>query len=92
MEENWCALAIAILLKQPPETSFQILEEGKKNQGRSALDCKDTLDMISFREQGLTYREIGEMYGLKEYVVYKRIKYYNEHIKNNRPVVAGATI
>lgn len=91
MEENWYALIIAILLKQPPETSFQILEDGKKNRGKTSLSDNDTLDMIQYRKENLTYREIGEMYGLKDYVVYKRIKYYNEH-KKNRPTAMVAAM
>lgn len=83
MEENWYALMIAILLKQPPERSFQILFEGKKRvTGPSAFTDEDTIDMIKLKEQGCTYREIGEMYGISEGATCKRMQYYKKHKKD----------
>jgi len=87
MPENWYALIIAILLKQPPEAAFQIYKDGTKNRGVSALSTDDTLDMIQFREDGMKYKAIGEMYGLSESQTHRRINGFK--IKNNRPVSAG---
>jgi len=90
MEENWYALVIAILLKQPPEKAFQTLERGKINLGVSALNDNDTLDMIAFRENGVTYKEIAEMYGMNNSAVYHRIKYYKDHKKNRSTAMVAA--
>lgn len=79
MKENYYALIISILLNEPPEASFQILERGKRD--KYVLSDSDTQDMIVFRKQGLKYREIGEMYGLTECAAYKRIKYFNNYKK-----------
>jgi DNA-directed RNA polymerase specialized sigma24 family protein len=91
MQDNWYALVIAILFKQPPETAFQILEEGERNMNYSKLTELDTLDMIKFREEGITYREIGEMYGISESAAYKRIMYYKKHKKNRSTAMVAAT-
>ncbi len=82
MDENWYALVIAILLKAPQETAFQILELGQRNR-KSLLGIDDTRDMISFREQGYTLWEIADMYGISDSAVSKRIGYYKN--KKNRP-------
>lgn len=86
LEENWYALVIAILLKQPQETAFQILEIGKRNR-KSLLGTDDTRDMIRLREQGCSLWEIGDMYGISDSAVSKRIGYYKN--KKNRPTAIG---
>ena len=89
MEDNWYALVVAILLKVPPETSFKILNEGRTS-GNSVLNDNDTIDMIKFREEGTTYREIGEMYGISESAACKRMSYYKN--KKNRPTAMVAAM
>ena len=74
MQDNWYALVIAILFKQPPETAFQILEEGERNMNYSKLTELDTLDMIKFREEGITYREYQNQQHIKELCTIRNIK------------------
>jgi transposase len=50
----------------------------------------DTIDMIKFREEGITYREIGEMYGISESATYKRMKYYKDYKKNRSTAMVAA--
>lgn len=90
MNDNWYALVIAILFKQPPEAAFQILEDGVKNKGYSPLTELDTLDMIKFRGEGITYKEISEMYGITESAACKRIMYYKKHKKNRSTAMVAA--
>ncbi len=90
MEDNWYALVVAILFNQPPETAFQILEDGTRNLHYSKLTELDTIDMIKFREEGTTYREIGEMYGISESAACKRMSYYKN--KKNRPTAMVAAM
>jgi len=89
MQDNWYALVIAILFNQPPETAFQILEDGTRNLHYSKLTELDTLDMIKFREEGFTYKEIGEMYGISESAAHKRISYLK---KKNRSTAMVAVM
>lgn len=91
MQDNWYALVIAILFKQPPEAAFQILEDGVKNKGYSPLTELDTLDMIKFREEGVMLKEVGEMYGITEGAVCKRIEYFKRHKKNRSTAMVAAT-
>jgi len=77
LNENWYALCIAIILKTPPETSFQLLGVGKK-RSMSVLNFDDTIDMINFKSEGLTYKQIGEMYGISESAACKRMSYYKK--------------
>ena len=88
MEDNWYALVVAILFNQPPETAFQILEDGTRNLHYSKLTELDTLDMIKFREEGITYKKIGEMYGISESAAYKRISYLNKKNRSTAMVAA----
>ncbi|MDD4528241.1 MAG: AsnC family protein [Candidatus Margulisbacteria bacterium] len=90
MEDNWYALVVAILLKVPPETSFKMLNEGSRKVS-SALNDNDTLDMLKYREDGITFKEIGEMYGISESAAYRRMKYYKEHKKNRSAVTEAAS-
>lgn len=77
MNENWCALCIAIILKTPPETAFQILDIGQRNR-KSVLDFDDTRYMIKLKSEGLTYKQIGDMYGISDTAVCKRMSYYKK--------------
>jgi DNA-directed RNA polymerase specialized sigma24 family protein len=56
--------------------AFQMLLEGNKCKLNKLITTEDENDMKIFKAQGLTYNEIGEMYGISGEAVYKRIKYY----------------
>lgn len=68
---NMSALAIAILREDvyTAEDAFEILEGRRVIRNRGSVE-----EMIGLREYGLSYREIGEMFGLCESAVFYRIK------------------
>jgi hypothetical protein len=53
------------------ETNLKKASKGKKN-GRFRHDI-DTMELIRLREKGLSYREIGDIYGIKRKTVSHRI-------------------
>ena len=77
---NVAAMYIAILRDDvfTVEQAFRILED--KDIVRHRTSSEDTEDMIAMREQGMTYREIGEIYGMAESSILKRIKNYEKRI------------
>ncbi|MDR7856333.1 hypothetical protein [Tissierella sp.] len=87
---NIAALTIAICSEKYtlPEKAFSIISEEKFK-----LNDNDTEDMISLREQGTTFRAIGEIYGVSDSDILKRIKRYKAkkekelsdgHLKSSR--------
>lgn len=76
VKENIAAMYIAIVKEDAvtPEQAFAALE------GRELLkvyDHEDILDMLSLRIQGLTYKEIGEIYGLTKDNIYGKLRRFN---------------
>lgn len=77
MDENWAALFISIYKSVPPEAAFFMIENAKPISDiayTTVFTEKDTEDMVKLREMKITYREIREMYGLKDCTVFTRIK------------------
>jgi len=72
---NISALAIAILRNDVfiPEQAFAILYGGKYR-----LTDDDTRDMIALKEAGLSYKAIGDIYGLYQGAIFYRIKRLNK--------------
>ncbi|NFQ84150.1 hypothetical protein FDG04_02230 [Clostridium sporogenes] len=63
MNENWCALCIAILNPQAAtvEKAFELFEKGKLNK-RARMLKKDLEDAIKLKKE-MTYAELGKIYG-----------------------------
>lgn len=59
MEENWCVLCISILKHTTPEQAFELYNK-YNGQVNKSITQDDIKDMIKFREEGMTYNEIGE--------------------------------
>lgn len=88
MEDNWLALGIAILSPKfiTPEEAFDLLYiEERATRGKPSrrynktIDDKDIKDMMKLKfEQGYTYKEIADMYGVTAYTVYGRIRNYKK--------------
>lgn len=74
MQDNWYALIVSILKGVLPEQAFELMEN---NTYKPLYGSDHTSDMIKMHEQGMTYRDIGEIYGISESAICKRIK----HIK-----------
>ncbi len=70
-EVGWCALAVSILTTKTPEQAFELLDP---TDNLSVFSEKDTEDMIRLKEQGLTFKELGEIYNVHPSSVASRIK------------------
>lgn len=79
---NIAALCIAILRDDiaTPEQAFAILE---KREVKTAYNHEDTEDMIKMRYQGLSYKEIGEIYGISKDAAYWKIRRYKERTNSD---------
>lgn len=72
---NIAALTLAICSEvfMLPEAAFSTLEDSKFKIGNS-----DTEDMLALREQGVTYRDIAEIYDSTGSNIYHRLKRYKK--------------
>lgn len=76
--EGWIALGIAILSKGylTPETAFLKLFDGCMSQ--LPFTDEDTQDMIKLRGKGISFKEIGKMYGISDSTAFNRIKRFEK--------------
>ena len=76
---NITALCAAILRDDiaTVEQAFNAIDD---KQLRSVYNEQDTVDMAKMKARGLTYREIGEIYGLHKDCIYSKVKNYKEKI------------
>ena len=83
MKENYYALLICILRPDYSiDRSLQaMMDEVITKKRNTSITKKDIEDMIRMKEQGMTYEEIGEIYGLTKGAVYRRIKRFKEVIQ-----------
>ena len=81
MNECWYAFALALICHThlTPEMAFEQLAIGKKPKGKvyqsKALTADDVADMVKMKET-MTYKQIGQVYGMKADAVYTRIRRY----------------
>ncbi len=81
MNECWYALALAMMSKVylTPEKAFWFLSKGEKpknsnrSERRNELTLLDVQDMAKLKET-MSYKAIGEIYGMKADAVYNRIR------------------
>jgi len=85
MNECWQALIVAILAVDyhTPELAFDALNQGVKRRHvtkktesvpiHKSLTNIDVVDMITMKET-MTYKQIGNIYGMKADAVYNRIR------------------
>lgn len=68
---NYCALALAIAKRK-------YTVEGAINYFSPPVRATDkkseTADMLSMRASGMTYQQIGDVFGIKKCAVYNRIR------------------
>ena len=76
INEGFMALCVSILCSVPPERSFEILGCPSRTIRQPRLDITqdDVRDMAKLKAAGETYKAIGEMYGITDSAVYRRIK------------------
>ena len=86
MEENWCCLAISILTDCTPEQAVVIFEFGnnRKNKPTIRLSKEDFEGIREHKNNGLTWKYIGELFGLSESGVLKRFKKYEADCEKQR--------
>ncbi|MCF6466383.1 helix-turn-helix domain-containing protein [Clostridium sp. Cult2] len=74
---NIAAMYIAILREDiaTPEQAFAVVSDSSVVK---ATTDEDVLDMIVMKNQGLTYKQIAEIYGSTDSNIYHRIKRYKE--------------
>lgn len=83
MEYNFCAFALSILGNYTPEQAFDVLEHGAIKRKNNSEDVKkDIAEMVALKLRGLTYRAIGEIYGVSGDVVYTRIRRATGRLKD----------
>jgi len=81
---NYAALAVSILSDCFPEIAFEKLYNphcisvGKKS--RNMLTDTDIENMMRYKCQGLTYKQVGSIYGISDHCVNKRIQRYKKRI------------
>jgi DNA invertase Pin-like site-specific DNA recombinase len=79
MKENYYALLICIL--RPDFTIDRSTEFMIDGRLRKNLPKGEGIDeMIRMKQQGMTHKEIGEMFGISKDAVHKRIQRYKEAI------------
>jgi hypothetical protein len=76
VQENYYALIVAICSKKfvTIEQAFSILNTGKKVHVDDWQKKQIVEEMIALREKGLTYQQIGDIYGIGKDDVFKRIQ------------------
>ena len=74
---NYYALTVAILRGCTPEQAAELLETGRLRRGRIVNTdnlADDVAEMIDLKASGLTYKQVGEMFGCSADTVYTRIR------------------
>jgi len=82
-QENYCALALSIVKGYFPETAFAKLESPHPHTVDNIILPEDINLMKRYRKRGLTYKQIGNLFGLSMDVVYSRIKRNNTRTRKN---------
>ena len=74
---NIAALCVAILNENiaTVEQAFNAIED---KQRISVYNEQDTVDMTNMIEQGMTYKEVGDIYGLGRDTIFSRVKRYKK--------------
>jgi len=80
LERAWGILHIAVYYPKyiTPEQAEKLWETGEYSNIPNTSST--TKDILSFRENGMTYREIGETLGMKADAVYNRLRRYKGKI------------
>lgn len=73
-QENYCALALSIIDGCLPETAWARLNNPHPETVKAVILPEDINLMKRYRKHGLTYKQIGDIYGLSMDIVYSRIR------------------
>jgi hypothetical protein len=81
VQENYFALVVSILAVVPPEQAFMMLETGRRPM-RGNVGPDDAAELARLvEEDGMTYREVGAMYGVGKYTVFYWVKKWKAESK-----------
>ncbi len=70
--EGYYALLISIIANVTPDQAFAMYTTGKKP--RIALDKRADVEMLTLRQRGYTNEVIGEMFGITQCAISRRVK------------------
>lgn len=73
MNENWCALYLAIVCEYLPEDALKAVGEARPI--RHEWVREDIEDIIAYRKQGMPWKAIGEIYGKKDSTMHHMCTY-----------------
>ena len=82
LTDNYHALTLAIMNpKFSVDKAVRRIMPGTLNDTtQRKTSPEENEDMLALRSQGLTYREIGEIFGIKADAVYNRIRRIRERV------------
>lgn len=80
MDENYCALYIAIIKECNVEDAFRLYHYGHKKVVYNK-NGEEIENMIKLKNQGYTYQQIGDIYGIARNTVCEKIKRYKNKIE-----------
>lgn len=69
--EGYYALYISILANVTPDQAFEMYFSGKKP--RMKFDKEDEELILSLKQKGYTNRAIGQLFGINEFTLAKRV-------------------
>lgn len=77
LRENLYALILSAHTGCTPEMAFRELS-GQKGKHNTTITQADVLEMARLKDAGMSYSEIGDLYGLSAKAVYGRMKRMKE--------------
>lgn len=89
--ESWMALYLSIIKQVTPEIAFNMLD-GAKPKIRKSWTRNDIEDVVAYRNQGMTLKDIAEIMGVKRNNMTKRWGIWRqqgmikEEIENDRSI------
>ncbi|KLU66719.1 hypothetical protein DEAC_c13870 [Desulfosporosinus acididurans] len=57
-----------------PETAFEKIQSDRPSKVRNKITDDDIQDMAKLREKGLSLKDIGEIYGIDQTVICRKLK------------------
>lgn len=76
---NYYAMAVAILAECSVETAFEKLQSDHPDKVKPQVSEEDHQDILRFRDQGLLWTEIANIYDMTWQNIYRRV--YNRKEK-----------
>lgn len=75
--EGWAALAISVILGVDADVAFDMLTKPSKRgtKNKNKYTEQDIADMGKYREQGLTWTEIGDIFNISASGAYRMYTY-----------------